>query len=132
MAQLITGSRDMKNLNPIPIFLCLISISGCATIFSDKTDQLTIHSNDPSAKIIVNGNQVGTGSAVYSLARDKTAIITASKKGCSDMSVPTTQSLNGVTFINLIFWPGYLIDAASGSIHKADPTDYAVTPNCDN
>ena len=112
--------------------LPLILITGCATIFGDKSDKITIHSNEPTARISINGNQIGTGNAVYSLPRDKTSIITASKKGCSDMSVPTDQKINALTFLNLIFWPGYLIDAATGSLHKAGTTDYTVTPNCNS
>ena len=120
----------MKTLK-LSVILVALFLSSCATIFSDKSDKITIHSKDPEARILVNGNEIGKGNAVYSLAKDKTAIITASKKGCSDMSVPTEQSINGVTFINLIFWPGYLIDAATGKIHKADPAEYTVTPNCE-
>jgi hypothetical protein len=108
----------------------LLLTTACATVFGGKSDNINIHSNEPSAKISVNGNQIGTGSAVYSLSRDRTAIITASKKGCSDMSVPTDRAINGLTFLNLIFWPGYLIDAATGSLHKAATLDYTVTPNC--
>ena len=117
-------------MNKIIIVITALTISGCATIFSDSSDKISIHSNVPDAKIIVNGNNVGVGSAVYTLPRDKTAIITARKKGCDDMSVPTEQSINKVTFFNLFFAIGYLVDASSGAIHKADPTDYTVSPNC--
>lgn len=109
--------------------LPLLLTTACATVFSDKSDTLAIHS-DPAAKILVNGNQVGTGNAMYSLPRDKTAVITASKKGCNDMSVSTTQTINPATFLNTIFLGGYLIDAVTGSIHKASQTDYTVNPNC--
>ena len=122
----------MKAINLTAIIVCLMSLSGCATIFGDSNDKITIHSNDPDAKILVNGNQIGTGNAVYSLPRGKTAILTASKKGCHDVSMPTDQVLAGATFVNLIFWPGYLIDAASGAIHKAGTLDYTLTPNCED
>jgi hypothetical protein len=118
-------------MNKTLAILMLLTTTACATIFSGGPDQINIHSNDPDAKILVNGNEIGKGSAVYSLPKGQTAIITASEKGCDDRSEPTGQSINGVTFINLIFWPFYLVDAATGDIHKADPTNYTVTPNCD-
>ena len=114
------------------VLIASMSLAGCATIFSDSSDKISIHSNMHDAKIIVNGNNVGVGSAVYALPRDQTAIITARKKGCDDMTVPTEQSINKVTFFNLFFGFGYLIDAATGAIHRANPTDYTVTPNCDS
>lgn len=113
--------------------LCiLISLSGCATLFGKKADTLTIHSKYPDAILLVDGNEIGKGSATYSLPRDKTVIISAHKRGCQDTSMPTGQELNNTTFVNLLFWPGYLIDAASGSIHEASSTDYTVNPSCND
>jgi hypothetical protein len=120
----------MKITNLIGILLSLAMLSSCATIFGDNSDKITIHSKYPDAAILVNGNQVGTGSAVYDLPRGKTAVLTATKSGCSDISMSTDQTLAGITFVNLIFWPGYLIDAASGAIHKAGTLDYMLTPKC--
>jgi len=112
------------------IGVSLLLLSGCATLFGKKYDTLTIHSTYSDAILLVNGNEIGKGSATYNLPRDKTAIITAHKKGCSDMTLATNQEINNTTFINLIFWPGYLIDAASGSIHEASSTDYTINPIC--
>ena len=46
---------------------------------------------------------LGVGSAFYTLPRSQTVIITARKKGCDDMSVPTEQSINKVTFFLICF-----------------------------
>lgn len=116
--------------NYLLIIITAFLLTGCASMFADSSDKLLIRSNDPSAKLFVNGNQVGTGSAVYSLSRGKTAIITASKAGCSDRSVSTEQSVAGATWFNLLFWPGFIVDAATGAIHKTDPVDYIVSPSC--
>ena len=110
--------------------LILITLSGCASMFSDNADKVTIRSNDADAKILVNGNEVGQGSAVYSLQRGKSAILTATKSGCSDRSVPTEQAIDGMFWLNILVWPGAIVDVATGAIHKADPTDYTVTPDC--
>jgi|SRR6516164_4396957 hypothetical protein len=117
-------------IKTLAMFLGLMSLSGCATIFGAKSDKITIHSKYPDAVFTINGNEIGRGNVVYDLERGKTVIITASKKGCSDVSMPTGEKLNNTTFVNLIFWPGYLIDAASGSIHEVSSTDYTVNPNC--
>jgi hypothetical protein len=109
----------------------LVLLTGCASMFSGSSDQITIHSNDPAAKIQVNGNNVGTGSVVYSLPRGQTALITASKPGCDARSISTGQAIAGPTWLNIFFWPGFIVDAATGDMHKANPTDYTITPDCD-
>lgn len=114
------------------IFMLLFISSGCATIFGDSKDILNIRSVDPQARILVNGNEVGRGSASYALSRGRDATITASKKGCSERSVQTERKLVGATFLNIFFWPGFIIDVASGSMFKTSPTDYTVTPACDD
>lgn len=111
-------------------FSAIILLTGCATMFGDSADQITIHSNDPNAKILINGNEIGTGQATYSLPRGKTAIITATEPGCSDRSMPTDETIDGNTWLNILVWPGFLVDAATGNIHKAGTTDYTVTPDC--
>lgn len=108
----------------------LTLLCGCATLFGKKEDVLTIHSKYDDARLLVDGNEIGIGRATYSLERGKTVIITAHKKGCNDMSMPTSEKLNDTTFVNLLFWPGYLVDAATGSIHQASSTDYTVNPLC--
>lgn len=108
----------------------ILTLSGCATLFGNNSDVLTIHSNEPTAKILVNGNQVGTGSATYTLVRPQTAIITASKPGCNDMSVPTGQAFNSTAALNTICILCWVVDAATGKIHLTEPTNYTVTPNC--
>jgi hypothetical protein len=84
----------------------------------------------PDARILVNGNEIGKGSAQYTLNRGKEATITASKTGCSDRSVQTQKSIVGATWWNILFWPGFIIDVSTGAMQKADPTDYKVTPEC--
>jgi len=124
------GVKTMKS-KIIAIFLSTALLSACATLFGKDSDTLTIHSNDPQAKILVNGNQIGTGTATYTLVRPQTANITASKKGCNDMTVPTQQAFNPTAIINTICALCWLVDAATGKMHLTEPTDYTVTPNCD-
>jgi hypothetical protein len=120
----------MTKIRKTLLMLPLLALSACATMFGDSSDQLTIRSNDPAAKLIVNGNQVGTGSAVYSLRRGKEANITASKPGCSDTTISTDKSMVGAAWLNILFWPGFIVDAATGRMFEADPTSYTVNPNC--
>ena len=118
----------MKHL----MILAILPLAGCATIFGDKSDQINIHSNDSRAAISVNGNEIGKGSATYAVPAGQTALITAHERGCADRSVPTGSTIRGAAFLDIFFWPTFLIDAATGAIHKTSPADYTVTPNCGN
>ncbi|MGB9151557.1 MAG: hypothetical protein WCD70_00535 [Alphaproteobacteria bacterium] len=118
------------NKRIIAAALILTMLSGCVSMFGDSSDKITVHSNDPAATILVNGNEVGQGSVVYPLPRGKTAILTATKNGCADRSVPTDQSIDGLYWLNIFVWPGLVVDMATGAMKKADPTDYTVTPDC--
>ena len=120
-------------MNPFKKLICLLPLlvlPACATLFSDSNDLITIRSNDPAAKLMVNGNQVGIGSATYSLPRGRNATVTAAKAGCSDMTVSTEKSIVNTTWLNLLFWPGFIIDAANGKMFEADPKNYTVNPVC--
>lgn len=110
--------------------LALILLSGCVSMFGDSNDKITVRSNDPDAEILVNGNDVGRGSVIYPLPRGKTVVLTATKKGCADRSLPTDHSIDGLYWVNIFVWPGAIVDLATGAMYKADPTDYVVTPDC--
>lgn len=99
-------------------------------MFSPSNDVLTIRSNDPRATLLVNGNIIGKGVAQYTLPRGRSALITASQKGCQNRTIETNKSITPTTWLNIFFWPGFIIDVATGAIQRADPTAYTVTPFC--
>jgi hypothetical protein len=99
-------------------------------MFGDSKDIVNVRSNTEDAKILVNGNEMGKGTAQFALVRGKDATITASKPGCSDRTVQTEKRVVGATWLNILFWPGFIVDVATGAMHKTDPTDYTVTPHC--
>jgi hypothetical protein len=117
----------IKNLCALGLIL---SLSSCATMFGDSNDQINVRSDYKDAKLSINGNPVGKGQASYTLPRGDDALITASKKGCSDTTVPTSKKIVGAAFLNILFWPGFVVDAATGKLQKADPKDYKVNPMC--
>ncbi|MDR3432293.1 MAG: hypothetical protein P4L95_10415 [Rouxiella aceris] len=125
------NNKSLKKMTSTLLTLSIVmSLSGCSTLFGSAQDGISIRSQDPDAKILVNGNYVGKGNAYYALAKGKTATITAEKSGCSSQSVETTKKVSGLTWLNLFFWPGFIVDAATGSIQQASPTNYSVTPVC--
>lgn len=107
-----------------------VSLTGCASMFGRSSDLVTIRSTDPEATILVNGNAIGTGTAQYKVKRGKDVTLTVSKTGCQERSVQTDTSLVGWTWLNIFFWPGFIVDAATGDMRRTDPTEYTLTPAC--
>ena len=107
-----------------------IGVSGCGTLFTSSNETITIRSNEPQAKISVNGNEIGKGQVVAVVPNGKQSIITAAAPGCSDRSMPTGTAFNSISVLNTIFLFPWLIDVATGAIHITEPTNYTVTPDC--
>ncbi len=40
------------------------------------------------------------------------------KPGYTQQNMGIAQTINGVTFVNVLFWPGFIIDAVTGNMHK--------------
>jgi len=79
---------------------------------------------------MIDGQYVGKGKTQYILPRGRSVVIAANKKGCPSHVIQTTKSVNGTTFLNLFFWPGFIVDAATGAIQKTDPLNYNINLNC--
>jgi hypothetical protein len=108
---------------------------GCATMFHGSTDQISIHSNEPDAKIYLDGNEIGTGNAVYAVPKKGNHIIRVSKQGCTDVITPIKYSFDGISLLGILIDLGLIsmliVDgAATGAISKADQTSYILTPSC--
>lgn len=115
------------------VLICApLMLTGCATMFGDSQDKISINSATPETKLYVNGDYIGNGTVQYSVPRGKTVSISAKKEGCVQKFMQSDRSVNGLTWLNLLFWPGFIVDAATGAIQKTDPTFYTVTPDCGN
>lgn len=119
--------------------LLLLSLSGCATIFSGTTQKLNIKVVDANTQERLTGasctirNDDGNVYAIHSnpgtveVSRNGGELdFTCGKEGYRQGVVMTGNSFNKTTLVNIIFWPGFLVDAATGS-HKKYPTHFVVT-----
>ncbi|WP_145984500.1 putative periplasmic lipoprotein [Zymobacter palmae] len=110
----------------------LLLLNGCATVFGPSQDTITVSTQDNDTKVFVDGLYMGNGTVTYPVPRGKSVTLSAEKKGCSPRVLQTGKSVVGLTFINILFWPGFIVDAATGSIMKADPVFYNLRLNCDS
>ena len=112
-----------------------LTVSACATIAGGGTSQGVSISSEPSGAAFVvkssSGLQMASGSTpqTIKLPRKNEYQIEFKVPGYNSQSVPLTKGLNGWVWGNLIIgWvPGFIVDFASGSAHKLEPSVVQVT-----
>lgn len=130
------------------ISLCFLpllawAVSSCATIIGGSRYNAHIRvSNDPRAKITVDGQFVGRGEAVVPVKRsmaNKFSFVVESDECDPEPHTYTTRTFRGWAFFSsLIFWTGstssgiplpfgIVIDAATGSLWKPNTNERGVT-----
>ncbi|MBP9722195.1 MAG: hypothetical protein KBD64_03435 [Gammaproteobacteria bacterium] len=112
-------------------------LSGCATIFtSDQNINLKVVDSVTQSDLTNftclltdgSGNQITfkTSPSVIALSKGHNGIIVNCKKvGYHQLNMAVGENFNVVTVVNLLFWPGFIVDAATGA-YKKYPSHYIV------
>src|SRR5690606_27890971 len=97
--------------------LCLGS--GCSTILNDDTQPVTFDSDPPGALVNIDGVNYGRTPCTIPVQRkgwDKQVMI--SLDGYKTEIFTLENTLSGNTFLNVIWWPGAVVDGISGRAGK--------------
>ncbi len=108
--------------------LCAIGISGCATIFSPSSDQISFNTTPADAKIYINGGNVGKTPLMTPVQRELSSpMVVIKKDGYETQNVPLQTKFNNTSWLNIFFWPGFIVDAATGSLMRYSVLTYDIT-----
>ena len=120
------------------LFILSVLVSGCATIFSGSTQHLNVKVVD-SAKnellegavcnvIVSNGSEtpVTSNPGVVTVKRGESVSVNCKKAGYKQLNMSVGDSFNAVSIVNVLFWPGFIVDGVSGAWKKY-PSHYVVT-----
>lgn len=107
------------------LFLVAMWSSGCATILTQDTQNVTVTSDPPGADVQIGPYKCVTP-CVLQIPKGKNYAIDV-KYGEQKQSVPLTKGVAGTTLINILFWPGFIVDAITGNVQKYNPTEYNFT-----
>jgi len=112
-------------------FLTLVVVfaaasTGCATLISGTSQNVTVLSSPPGAHVRI-GHQGGVTPITLCVPKGKDYPIEISQ-GADKRVVPLNRNVDVFTFLNIIppLWPGFIVDAATGSITKYDPDIVSV------
>jgi hypothetical protein len=123
-SKMIMGAKAL-----VPVFV--VMLAGCATVFTGTTQRIDVQAIDtvnhqviPGASCTVTDGQgaelaVGGNPGSVIVSKGKGALnVRCSRPGYVQKQVGVGQSFNGWTVVNVLFWPGVLVDAATGAITK--------------
>lgn len=104
------------------VLLMAAVASGCATIFTGTTNQVSINSDPPGAEVIVNG-RMGVTPLTLDLPKGKTYTVTFSKPGYYQRTAVIGTKFQALFLGNLICTGliGMIIDIATGAWMDLDP-----------
>jgi hypothetical protein len=103
--------------------LLLLFCGGCATLLTEDTQNITITSCPVGAEATI-GPYSCICPCVLQIPKGQTYSIDVKYQG-QKQSVPLTKKVAGTTFINILFFPGFIVDAITGDIKKYAPTEYS-------
>lgn len=105
--------------------VAISALSGCATLFNDKTPSVDVASNPEGAEVYVNGNYVGETPVRVDLSVRKEHTITFRKDGFKEKTYQVSRSV-GIGWVILDILGGLaplIVDAATGDWFMLD-TEY--------
>ncbi len=132
----LLNTKQMKSTVTFIILLAALMLTtGCATLFSGTTQQVTIESDPPGAQIVIDGKIEGNTPGKVKLHRELNDLVNGGKN--IELVLPgyyrdgyfLQANLNSTAIINLfnIFFWG--VDAATGAITKYDKyTNFMLMP----
>ncbi len=108
-------------------------VCGCATVLGGGSNQsVSITSSPGSANFVVkaaSGLQMAAGKTpqTVTLPRSNEYQIDITEPGYQPQTTTLTKGVNGWTFVNVLFWPGFIVDFVTGAAYKLQPALINVT-----
>ncbi|MGH8012367.1 MAG: hypothetical protein ACREQ4_07705 [Candidatus Binataceae bacterium] len=107
--------------------LAAMMLSGCATIFSGGPQSLDLTSTPPGATYQY-GPYTGKTPDTLQASRGSLAhVATFQLAGYESKTVPVEMGVQGVTWVDILFWPGFIVDFVTGNAYKVTTPNIAAT-----
>lgn len=129
----------MNNIATILLLSTSLVLQGCATVFSGTTQSINIQVVDSATNTLLTGCQcmvidgsggrqlLTTNPAVLTVSKAQGGVqVTCEKAGYRQLNTGVGDSFNAVSIVNVLFWPGFIVDAATGAYKKL-PSHYVVS-----
>ena len=112
----------MRKLLVLVLLATIVFNQGCCSIFTSGPQTISVDSKPEGAEVKI-GPYEGKTPYDVSIPRGKDYVVVASLGG-DTKTVTLNKSIEPVYWVNILFWPGLIIDLATGKMFKYEPTDY--------
>src|SRR4051812_24116593 len=96
------------------VALCAVLVAGlgagCATMFTGNSQQVTVSSQPPGARVIVNGGYSGVTPVALLLKTERDYLVTLQHPGYQDTTAPVFREFNPVAALNLFSLVCWVVD----------------------
>jgi hypothetical protein len=104
----------------VAVFTAL-NLTACASVFGDHNRRVAVNSNPKGAQVYLNGIAMNRTPTTVTVANPMGAnTITLKKEGYDVASAQVNSSFQPVGALNVLFWPGFVVDAVTGDMKKLD------------
>lgn len=100
----------------------MVLCSGCSTLFTDSSQQVTFVSKPEGAHIEVGPYECTTPCTIL-IPRKSNFAVKATYQGKKKV-VPFEKTMAGSTVLNILFWPGFIVDGMTGNTQKFANTHF--------
>jgi hypothetical protein len=100
---------------------------GCATMFTGNSQQLTVSSQPPGARVLLNGGYSGVTPVALLLKTEHDYSVTLQREGYQDTTAPVFREFNPVAALNLFSPVCWVVDLATGALWRLTPLALYVT-----
>lgn len=109
--------------------MALALMTGCATIFTGTSQEVSFVSNPEGATVAVSGKVLGKAPLTARLDKKEGQSITFEKEGYKTASMRLDTHLNPWFWGNIVFggFLGSTTDGASGAAYEYSPSQYMIT-----
>lgn len=118
----------MQKLKLFLLGSATLLVTGCSTIISGTTQQVHVKVVDSKNTMLKNATcSVSNGSSDYefdsnpatiTVNKNESLVIKCRAKGYKQKGTGFGKSFDSTTLVNVLFWPGFLVDGVSGAMHK--------------
>lgn len=122
-------SNVAKNCLLLMLTFAMMFNQGCCSLFTSGPQTITVDSEPKGADVKI-GPYKGKTPYTVVIPRGKDYVVQV-KYGEQTETVSLEKSIEPVYWVNILFWPGLIIDVATAKMFKYSPQEYEFTFNTD-
>src|SRR5687767_14651753 len=103
-----------------------VSTSGCATLITGKTQIVSVTSEPPGARVMLNGTYLGVAPISAAVARQTDYHVVAQLEGYGEGTATIKREINPIAILNLVNVIGWGVDFVTGAAWRLGPETVIV------